>query len=309
MVSFQRHCLTLVLCVGCGRIGYQTSHGLDAEAQDGGDRNGIADATPRDSASFDATVLDAARQDATLDGPADAGPPGPIDPPPVTDGLLIWLDAQQSHTFDLVGSEVRAWFDAFGSGDAVSQSDTGARPSLVDNALNGHPVVRFDGVDDILGANGNGRFDIARPTIFVVATPRYDTTPTNTSFFSIYQGGTTTLFSLHLSPDRSQYFLWNGASGLGVLTVFEQGVARVFGCRWPGSTELYLDGQPRASGDSPPQDVPEPGVLYVGGKYPTDIASPELFPGDVAEVLYYDHTLSSPEMEAVSAYLAGQWGI
>jgi hypothetical protein len=62
-----------------------------------------------------------------------------------------WWDASD-HGSISVSTGVSEWRDKSGNGKTLSQSTSGARPALTLNALNGLPVVTFDGTDDVLNA-------------------------------------------------------------------------------------------------------------------------------------------------------------
>jgi|GEM_PF-2163075 len=63
--------------------------------------------------------------------------------------LLLWLDASQiSGKSD--GDSISQWDDMSGNGYHWTQATGSAQPTFQTNEINGQPVVRFDGVDDIL---------------------------------------------------------------------------------------------------------------------------------------------------------------
>jgi hypothetical protein len=77
-------------------------------------------------------------------------------PPPIsTAGLRLWLKADAGVTLD--GSTVREWMDQSGNGNDAIQLDAERQPRLLENVLNGKPVLRFDGADDRLGLTGSER--------------------------------------------------------------------------------------------------------------------------------------------------------
>src|SRR5690349_20579621 len=62
---------------------------------------------------------------------------------PVVSGLKLDLSAQTGVLTS--GSSVTNWVDQSGNNNGVSQTSLSAEPTLVLNAFNGRPVVRFDG--------------------------------------------------------------------------------------------------------------------------------------------------------------------
>jgi len=68
--------------------------------------------------------------------------------PDVYEGLELWLKSDVGVT--LSGSSVLLWDDQSGNGNNASVFAGSLRPTLVNNVLNGFPVVRFDGWNDFL---------------------------------------------------------------------------------------------------------------------------------------------------------------
>jgi hypothetical protein len=66
-----------------------------------------------------------------------------------TSGLALWLKADAG----VSGSPVSQWSDQSGNGRYAIQGAGDSQPVLVAGALNGKPVVRFDGVNDFMTFN------------------------------------------------------------------------------------------------------------------------------------------------------------
>ena len=96
---------------------------------------------------------------------------------PVTDGMLLWLDASDSATLFQdaaltvpagAGDAVGGWADKSGNGYNATQPTVGLEPLLNLTAMNGQPAVRFE------GASGDGMLisdslSLSRPyTVFIV---------------------------------------------------------------------------------------------------------------------------------------------
>jgi hypothetical protein len=73
-------------------------------------------------------------------------------------------DAQALNDDDAVST----WTDSSGNGNDATQGTGSAKPTFKTNILNGEPVIRFDGGDRLAFAT-EYIFDVANPTIFVVA--------------------------------------------------------------------------------------------------------------------------------------------
>lgn len=74
--------------------------------------------------------------------------PGGIETTSGSGILSLWLDANQGVT--TTGTSVDVWNDQSGYANNAVQNTTGFKPILVNNTLNGYPLVTFDGTDDVL---------------------------------------------------------------------------------------------------------------------------------------------------------------
>src|SRR5207248_9490016 len=68
---------------------------------------------------------------------------------PVTNGLALWLEADAGVITDSQGFVV-VWFDQSGNAHDAVQVDPSVRPFFADAALNGLPVVWFNGRSNFL---------------------------------------------------------------------------------------------------------------------------------------------------------------
>ena len=68
-------------------------------------------------------------------------------------GLKLWLDATDpaaNGTQPSNASAISSWVDKSGSGNTVTQGTGASQPTYRTNVLNGKPVVRFDGTNDLM---------------------------------------------------------------------------------------------------------------------------------------------------------------
>jgi len=70
-----------------------------------------------------------------------------------TASLQLWLKADAG--VDTLNGTVSRWHDQSGNGNDAIESVTSRQPVLVNNELNGKPVLRFDGENDRLGFTGS----------------------------------------------------------------------------------------------------------------------------------------------------------
>jgi hypothetical protein len=90
-----------------------------------------------------------------------------------TDHLKLWLKSDVGVVLN--GSTVSKWEDQSGNGNDALQSNVNRQPVLLENELNGKPVLSFDGVDDRLGFTGSSL--ISRMTMFFVYKLKLTTPP------------------------------------------------------------------------------------------------------------------------------------
>jgi hypothetical protein len=90
-----------------------------------------------------------------------------------TDHLELWLKSDEGVVLN--GSTVSKWMDQSGNGNDALQKNVNRQPVLVENGLNGKPVLSFDGVDDRLGFTGSSL--ISKMTLFFVYKLKLTTPP------------------------------------------------------------------------------------------------------------------------------------
>ncbi len=228
---------------------------------------------------------------------------GVLAPAGIDEGLTAWFDASTTSFSD--GALVDAWANAI-------QSDPSAMPTFVADGINGQPVIRFDGDDDVLVAQGfEGLTDFDVFTVWqspilpptnafthIVrhgseVTENFELTHGSPYDAHIHSGGMSSsgdFYSAKFEPPAvNTPYLWNVTyeSSLGDLTA-----------RTDGVVTAVNDGDPR---------VPDVGeaVLGLGGRPGPN----RFFTGDIAEVIIYDRVLDDAERDALEAHLADKWGL
>lgn len=223
-------------------------------------------------------------------------PPPPVFSPADIEGLTAWFNAEGLLISLPDNAPVNAWADDADVSN-LFQGTLAKRPLFKTAIQNGLPVVRFDGVDDVMHTSawpaplaqpftcywvfrfrslsgalqifGNG---ITGPSDFAVLYA-------NTGGFKIFAGGEGTL----VAADTSWHIL------------------RV---RFYGVTTSYrIDGAAEATPLSPGTSGPD--GLTVGADF--DDTDPA--PVDVGEILYYSGILPSTDDNDLFGYLNGRWAI
>ncbi|MDJ0852957.1 MAG: hypothetical protein QNK04_31690 [Myxococcota bacterium] len=223
--------------------------------------------------------------------------------PPVTSGLEAQFVAD-----DVVpnGGFVEVWTESFSGVLTANQTTAARRPELVPGALNGHDVVRFDGVDDWLSLSSNLFSAASYPkTVFaVVRSSDFDGHVIGTGSFST---GFLPSFGSALVVVANNYFYKVNNSSAGIDLV---------------APEFNLDGSWQivvatvASGAARIEtlcSIAESNDATNAFNYSTSylgaVAGRDPLEGDVAEILVYDRVLSPAEVDSVRDDLALGYGL
>jgi len=213
----------------------------------------------------------AAEQHTLLAGGASA----PFTPPDVA-GLLIWLKADG--LTGLANNDPVSSFTDF-SGNANHAANTlTKRPLYITNVLNGLPVVRFDGVNDVLlfpsmAANSFGTAVFVAKSSSTASTKKLLATVASGTITGIYHGG----------ADTTKWGTRNGAGSYFYFGDISTSAFQVLSTQ-NGFSSNY--------------------TWALGGRDGADF-----FPGDLAEFIIYDSVISAPNLALVQGYLASKYAL
>ncbi len=212
-------------------------------------------------------------------------------------GIRLWLKADSLIT----GTVATIWRDQSGLRKDLGQTIVAKRPTVVANAVNGWPVMRFDETNDVLDVDPTTLSGMSSGEVFVV-----HRTATALPVLA-NQGGNGGLWTF--GGERTFYPLSTG------------GLQEMFGTNDP----LY--------GPAPDQDLTAYHVYNVSAQAGSiqstingrvhaqrnsnvvvfNATNPALCFGgigrDVAELIIYDHALTAGEREAVTRYLNGKYRV
>ncbi len=231
-------------------------------------------------------------------------------------GLAIWLDAQDSSTIALSGSNVTQWSDKSGNGNHAVQATAIRQPLLVASAINGHPAIqgRHDGsnasqldIADAASLNYTGF------TSFVVI-QRVTDLGTEQIINKYAVTGNQREFQFLIDPAD---FFATTLSADGTATTSNSLTTPTVVIGTPVIRNDYYDGTNinlrRISNGSDVSATPVArSANYQGtGKLTLfareDFAAP--YAGYIGEVLFFTRSLSATEQAVVIAYLKSKWGI
>jgi hypothetical protein len=227
---------------------------------------------------------------------------------PITSGVQLWLQADTPMTLG-TADKVLQWFDQSGSANNAEQLDENFAPTLVANALNGHSVVRFDGVDDVLDVADSDSISITNDisTFYVLRFDNFSTfrsvwgktlanQPAPTDIYAASGSGTPVFYRGNGSSPGNA----NGArpypAGSYILAGVQQAGTAV---------SHFLNGAPNGGGTITAVAEDRDTALRIGSR----ADGVTRMSGDLAELLIYDRALSATERTALQRHLAEKYAL
>lgn len=221
-------------------------------------------------------------------------------------GLQLWLKAD-AITGLVDGDPVGTWADSSGNARDATQATAAAKPLYKVSIVNGKPVVRFDGVDDLLTVAS-----FAQPaewTAFAVAAK-----VTGTSVDAILNtdngGGSRHAQQLRFSGNSTvQSIAFNTAPG--AFTDGEGGTNTGFqvlsAVRSAAAVQAWVNGT--SGGSTATTGTPAAPSVAAWLGMTSGASTSENLTGDIAEILYYNSALSTADRDAVESHLGAKYGI
>lgn len=263
------------------------------------DSDGLASGVAGGSATITATCE-------TVPGTADLTVSGP----PLTN-LVTQLTATAGTSTTTDGASVASWTDQSETGTVYAQATAANQPTYHTNVLNGLPVLRFDGTNDVLVAPGVvSALNSSAVSVFLVCKknggtadicPAIANTDGTQGGFLLMLGTNSTNMNLDYGTGSAITFLTD-PSGVGTGWNLFTGI-----CNPAASSTkeiLRRNGSQVATANNPyvaqSTMAPNVGGLTFASAY---------FNGDIAEILIYDVALDSDQIAAVESYLTTKWGL
>ena len=222
--------------------------------------------------------------------------------------LLVWLAADSGLAQTGTNAPVGFWPDQSGSGNNGTQTSSGNQPAWVTGALNGHPVVRFNGTSSYLNL-GYFLHGTTQAEAFVVL--KVATNPPSARQVLWRPGADGSALAY---PNTSGQIVEDFGSGgqaynIGAPTqpLDQYHVYEVAGQN--GSWMAWINGLLQASNNSNSYgewDTGNPVNEPIGLGWDQYNAQ-YCFAGDVAEVLVFNRTLTTGERTTVNTYLNGKY--
>ena len=229
------------------------------------------------------------------------------------DGLYLHLTADDvalSH-----GAKVTSWSDMSGGNILTNVDGAGTAPLLKKRAMNGHAVVSFDGVNDnleVLKLSNKGLPSTRDMTFFIVAQHEVSSLTERTYLMS----------SQTIGPNRLR--ICSGVNGkvwlarVGAGSSVRVGVVNsrinlftLVSRRKSRVVDVYLNDPEVPEGSGKNNHSKEQGGMLerfnLGGNANGDEPTKEWAKVDIAEVLIYNHALTSKEIIQVNDYLTSKY--
>lgn len=230
-------------------------------------------------------------------------------------GMVLWLDANDCTTVSLAPispthttATVDKWSDKSGHGYDATQTTLTNQPAYITGAINSKPVLRFDGINDLLSISSAALASIANDvTIFIVSNKASN--QNNSILFASPDDSTTNRFNIHLPwSDGNVYWDFGDSSSTGRLAhSWNASFATPYiwsfdNSSSPAGAHIWLNGTNIASKGS--SGTPD----YTAKAY-TLLVGTAGYNGDIAEVIIYNKVLTNYERKAVEDYLSNKYDI
>lgn len=216
---------------------------------------------------------------------------------PLSLSPALWLAASTITGLN-DGEAITTWADISGNGRDAAQATADNKPTYQTNELNGYPVVRFDGSNDLLAT---GSFTLAQPVhVFLVG--KMSGGAVDYRYFLDGLAGNDRL-SLYYIVASDDVGIYTATSAAEITVSADDESFYLWTALFSGaSSRLRKDGGSDATGELAAATA---GGVTIGarrdGSYPGG--------SDIAEIVIYDSALSDANRDAVEAYLAAKYGL
>ncbi len=228
---------------------------------------------------------------------------GEFKPSDIT-GNALWLDAADSSTLTLNGSNVSQWSDKSGNNHHFTQATGTAQPTYRTAGMNGLNTLMFNDSSSVLTNNtllSAANFSSQQATMFAVFKPNSDymysitsISPTVGGYWRYYDNLS---YISEFRNVRVESVDLNMPTNGAAIATFVSGEAAD-----PSGYKFLLNGIQKIA-VYPNFGLPENKEMLIG----YDVFS-QFYNGDVAEVVIYNRALSDAERVQVENYLQAKWG-
>jgi len=224
--------------------------------------------------------------------------------------LRTWLDADDSSSYTLSGSNVTQWNDKSGSGFNFTQTNAGLRPVASNTIINSRTAFSFTGGQRM--DNLSITLTQSNYSIFVVA-PANASQPSSTGYNYIMKGNTTQDSFLFFGNNPSKFFAtFTGpsASSWNDINANSPNISVTSTTLLLGMTVATTTLTPYYSGNTMTTKTGTTGAftgIRLGDT--NDGATGQGWGGLIAEIVIYNKTLTTTERQQIEGYLSWKWGV
>jgi hypothetical protein len=245
---------------------------------------------------------------------------------PANISTALWLDAADTSTVILNGSNVSRWDDKSGNGRNATQSTAANQPTYLATGFNGKPTLQVDGGDSLaLGATSLGRNVSGITGAIVGLHPAGQTFVVNSTDISMSTGAVSTQVRFGMSPNPSlstndRYSVIGrrlDADSFATASSTTDSLANR-GNPWIRIAQrAYSDGVANHWTNGA-QDLTNAAIQTAGNTSDTDSLTGLVFSGpagpmptgtQLSEVVLTHSTISTADRQRLEGYLAHKWGL
>ena len=212
------------------------------------------------------------------------------------------------------GATVSALNDLTGNGNNATNGTATQQPTLITNAINGKPALRFDGVDDSLASPTGAATGNAAHTLFAVT--RYGGTTSGFAGGAVLYSGTAGGNQNSTVGVISDGRLWVGGFGQDNVRPYSNAApdpaSNLGTASFHVIEKLYNSGNFQGFLDKN-QVINATGATYNLGNTETGVGrqydTGTYYGGDIAEVVIFNSALSTADRQTVENYLASKYAV
>ncbi len=231
--------------------------------------------------------------------------------PSTVPNVSLWLRSDSLLTDS--SNFVKQWKNIVDTGIVFRQNVIASRPAKINTAFNGKPILRFDGTNDFLSAGDTLDIGTQERTIFIVAGKSTGTatgtfiaktlSAAATSRFAQYTSGAT--FNLLYNDATSKSMTATAPAKMNIITTSISRIASQ-------QIKVYSNGIQIGTTITGIQNTSfnfNSNFRLLIGAYnnATDNGESLPFSGDIAEIIFYDRSLSDQERIQVEQYLKNRY--
>jgi|GEM_PF-700114 len=213
-------------------------------------------------------------------------------------GLALWFKADSGLAIN--GNNVTAWTN-LANNTVVTQATTTNQPTLTTNVVNGYPALQFNGSQSLASTNNATNYANLNAGMTIITVAMTTNSSSTGQQYGLYLGSGGTGSNRAIGYYQGRELIDSGGG------VFAQGISI------PNTNTFVIEGWTLNTNRTAV-------TFYRNGAQVTNgtlagmqnlgagVAIGSTWQGDIAEVLVYDHLLSTNEMAQANLYLANKYG-